>query len=196
VLNLLYDYLYNKFSSYNDFYTFGFVCFVNLLFNKRYKLFAQSVKYVFLVIIFLIKVLFAMIWIVTKFIFFKKLFSLKINISSLLMLNFPLLIKFFLLLRICYLLNYQRYRLTLLNFFSRLLHHLRILLKLFLRFFKWVYFLVLHKSILSSHSFDIFATVSIINIPSYYSQVFKYEQGKRNFRLFRIIIHEKLFLVL
>lgn len=196
MLNLLYDYLYNKFSSYNDFYTFGFVCFVNLLFNKRYKLFAQSVKYVFLVIIFLIKVLFAMIWIVTKFIFFKKLFSLKINISSLLMLNFPLLIKFFLLLRICYLLNYQRYRLTLLNFFSRLLHHLRILLKLFLRFFKWVYFLVLHKSILSSHSFDIFATVSIINIPSYYSQVFKYEQGKRNFRLFRIIIHEKLFLVL
>jgi len=196
VLNLLYDYLYNKFSSYNDFYTFGFVCFVNLLFNKRYKLFAQSVKYIFLVIIFLIKVLFAMIWIITKFIFFKKLFSLKINISSLLMLNFPLLIKFFLLLRICYLLNYQRYRLTLLNFFSRLLHHLRILLKLFLRFFKWVYFLVLHKSILSSHSFDIFATVSIINIPSYYSQVFKYEQGKRNFRLFRIIIHEKLFLVL
>ena len=76
-----------------------------------------------------------MIWAVTNFIFLEMLFSLAINISSLLMLNLSLLLQFFLILRIYHLFNDSSHKMCMkdvdqLYFFLELLHYLRLLLRL------------------------------------------------------------------
>jgi len=132
--------------------------------------------------------------------------SLKINISSLLILHLPLLLLFFLILRMCYLLSGSSLELCMkdvdqLCHFLRLTHHLILLLRLLLSFLLisllfaalreylilliGMVFLLLYPLLLFHHVIHKLSSMSVGRKPC-----------RRNFKLFRIIIYGILFLVL
>jgi hypothetical protein len=132
--------------------------------------------------------------------------SLKINISSLLMLHFPLLLLFFLILKMCHLLSGSNLKFCMkdvdqLCHFLRLTHHLILLLRLLLSLLLisllfatlreylilliGMVFLLLYPLLLFHHVTHKLSSMSVGR-----------KSCRRNFKLFRIIIHGILFLVL
>ena len=134
------------------------------------------------------------------------LYYLKINISSLFMVNLVLLLLFFLILRMCHLLSNSSLKLCMkdvdqLCHFLRLTHHLILLLRLLLSLLIismlfvalrehlilliGMVFLLLYPLLLFHHVTHKLSSISVGIKPCI-----------RNFKLFMIIIHEILFLFL
>jgi hypothetical protein len=93
-----YYHLYHQHPSYLNLNTFGCDCFVHLPPRERHKLSAQLLNVPLWVIAFHIKVMFAMILVLTKFVYRVMLFSLRINVYFLPMLSHCLRLVFYLVL--------------------------------------------------------------------------------------------------
>ena len=134
------------------------------------------------------------------------LYYLKINISSLLMLHLPLLLLFFLILRMCHLLSSLSLELCMkdanqLCHFLRLTHHLILLLRLLLS----LLFIIILFAALREHLILLIDMVFLLLYPLLLFHHVTHKLSsisvgikpcRRNFKLFMIIIHEILFLFL
>lgn len=132
------------------------------------------------------------------------LFSLAINISSLFMLNLSLLLQFFLILRIYHLFNDSSHKMCMkdvdqLYFFLELLHYLRLLLRLLMCLLLLSLLFCAYQSISSLYMvFQLFCPLLMFHHITHklLSMSVDKKHCRRNFWLFRITIHGKLFLVL